>query len=52
MNLEWIWLVLAGVVSGVIAGMGMGGGTLLIPILTIFLSFAQGDCNHFSIRTR
>ena len=31
----------AGLVSGVIAGMGMGGGTLLIPILTIFLSVEQ-----------
>ncbi len=35
------WYIWAGVVSGVIAGMGMGGGTLLIPILTILLSFAQ-----------
>ena len=32
---------LAGVVSGIIAGMGMGGGTLLIPILTIFLGVQQ-----------
>lgn len=36
-----IWFGLAGVVSGVIAGMGMGGGTLLIPILTIFLDVEQ-----------
>ena len=36
-----IYLVLAGVVSGIIGGLGMGGGTLLIPILTIFLSFNQ-----------
>ena len=35
------YLILAGVVSGVIGGMGMGGGTLLIPILTLFLGFAQ-----------
>ena len=32
---------LAGLISGVIAGMGMGGGTLLIPILTIFLKVEQ-----------
>ncbi len=39
---ENIWLlILAGLVSGVFGGMGMGGGTLLIPILTIFLSFPQ-----------
>ena len=36
-----IWFLIAGVVSGVIAGMGMGGGTLLIPILTIFLNLEQ-----------
>ena len=36
-----IWYVLAGVTSGIVAGMGMGGGTLLIPILTIFLGVEQ-----------
>jgi len=36
-----LWFGIAGVVSGVIAGMGMGGGTLLIPILTIFLAIEQ-----------
>lgn len=39
---ENIWLlILAGLISGVFGGMGMGGGTLLIPVLTIFLSFPQ-----------
>ena len=36
-----LWFLIAGVVSGIIAGMGMGGGTLLIPILTIFLDVEQ-----------
>jgi uncharacterized membrane protein YfcA len=36
-----IWFLIAGLLSGVVAGMGMGGGTLLIPILTIFLSVEQ-----------
>ena len=45
MNL--IWLVLAGIVSGIVGGMGMGGGTLLIPILTIFLSFPQKNAQAF-----
>ena len=36
--------ILAGIAGGILAGMGMGGGTLLIPILTIFLSVSQ----HFS----
>ena len=33
--------ILAGVLGGIVGGMGMGGGTLTIPILTIFLSFPQ-----------
>ena len=32
---------LAGVIGGLLGGMGMGGGTLLIPILTIFLGVEQ-----------
>ena len=39
--MNWIWFIIAGLVSGIVAGMGMGGGTLLIPILTIFLSVEQ-----------
>ncbi|MBQ9369951.1 MAG: sulfite exporter TauE/SafE family protein [Clostridia bacterium] len=31
------WLFLAGLVGGVLGGMGLGGGTLLIPILTLLL---------------
>ena len=37
----FIFEVLAGVVGGIVAGMGMGGGTLTIPILTIFLKYEQ-----------
>jgi hypothetical protein len=33
--------MLAGFLSGILGGMGMGGGTLLIPILTIFLEVEQ-----------
>ena len=35
------WEIVAGVLGGVIGGMGMGGGTLTIPILTIFLGYKQ-----------
>ena len=35
------WYIVAGFASGIIGGMGMGGGTLLIPILTIFLDVGQ-----------
>lgn len=32
-----LWLVLVGVAGGVLGGMGFGGGTLLIPMLTLCL---------------
>ena len=35
------WEIVAGILGGVIGGMGMGGGTLTIPILTIFLGYKQ-----------
>ena len=41
MQLDILFKILAGVLGGVISGMGMGGGTLLIPILTLFLSVSQ-----------
>jgi len=37
----WYLLILAGLVGGICGGMGLGGGTLLIPILTLMLSFPQ-----------
>lgn len=36
-----IYLIIAGLVSGIISGMGIGGGIILIPVLTIFLGFDQ-----------
>lgn len=35
------WEILIGLVGGTVGGMGMGGGTLLIPLLTLFLGFTQ-----------
>lgn len=43
------YLVLVGLISGVIGGMGMGGGTLLIPLLTIFLSFPQKSAQGINL---
>ncbi len=37
----YLYFVLAGLFSGILGGLGMGGGTLLIPILTIFLGLDQ-----------
>lgn len=39
--MEIFLFILFGILGGVIGGMGMGGGTLLIPLLTIFLSVEQ-----------
>lgn len=36
-----VLFIISGIIGGVIGGMGMGGGTLLIPILTIFFAVAQ-----------
>ena len=47
--IEFISLFLAGLISGIVGGMGMGGGTLLIPILTIFLSFAQKNAQAINL---
>lgn len=39
--LKIILLIASGVASGVLGGMGMGGGTVLIPVLTIFFGVKQ-----------
>ena len=39
--MQYLWYIIAGLIGGIIGGMGMGGGTLLIPILTIFLGVQQ-----------
>ena len=47
--MNFIYLIIAGLVSGIVGGMGMGGGTLLIPILTIFLSFKQKNAQAINL---
>ena len=39
--LQVVLNIFFGALAGVFGGLGMGGGTLLIPLLTIFLSFEQ-----------
>lgn len=36
-----ILYILSGFLGGIFGGMGMGGGTILIPLLTIFFSMEQ-----------
>lgn len=47
--MEYIFLVLAGILSGITAGMGMGGGTFLIPVLTLIFSFAQKEAQGINL---
>ncbi len=44
-----IWYALAGLLGGILGGMGMGGGTLLIPLLTIFLSVPQKEAQAYNL---
>ena len=39
--MEYVWYAVAGVLGGILGGMGMGGGTLLIPLLSIFYGVSQ-----------
>ena len=39
--MEILYFIISGIAGGIIGGMGMGGGTLLIPLLTIFLYVPQ-----------
>lgn len=41
--------ILFGALGGVLGGMGMGGGTLLIPLLTIFLSVEQKSAQGINL---
>ena len=41
MDAKFLVYLLAGLAGGFLGGMGMGGGTILIPLLTIFLKSSQ-----------
>jgi len=41
--------ILVGFASGIISGMGIGGGTILIPALGIFLSVAQHEAQGINL---
>lgn len=42
-------LIVIGVAGGILAGMGMGGGTLLIPLLTVFGGVAQRQAQGINL---
>ncbi len=39
--MKFLWFCFAGILAGVLGGMGMGGGTILIPLLNIFYDVGQ-----------
>lgn len=39
--MELFFMILTGIGAGIIGGMGMGGGTILIPLLNIFFGVSQ-----------
>ncbi len=39
--MQFLWYVFTGLLGGLLGGMGMGGGTVLIPLLSIFYGVNQ-----------
>ena len=39
--MEILWFGISGILGGILGGMGMGGGTILIPLLGIFHGVSQ-----------
>ena len=44
-----LWLALVGFAAGIISGMGIGGGAILIPALTIIFNMQQQNAQHINL---
>jgi len=44
-----VLLILIGVLCGIAGGMGLGGGTLLIPLVTIIFNIAQKSAQFINV---
>ena len=44
-----IWLFLVGIISGIISGMGIGGGVILIPALTLIFKFKKKIAQNINL---
>lgn len=49
MWLKIIIFIIIGIIGGIIGGMGMGGGTLLIPLLTLFTGLEQHEAQAVNL---
>ncbi|MBQ4541455.1 MAG: sulfite exporter TauE/SafE family protein [Clostridia bacterium] len=47
--MQILLLIIASTFSGIFAGMGMGGGTFLIPILSLFFGVSQLICQSTNV---
>lgn len=47
--MQVLFLILISSLSGIFAGMGMGGGTFLIPLLSIFFGIEQIICQSTNV---
>ena len=47
--MQFLFLILVGVLSGIFAGMGMGGGTFLVPLLSILFGVEQIICQSTNV---
>jgi len=47
--MHFLYYILVSILSGVFAGMGMGGGTFLIPMLSLFFGIEQILCQSTNV---
>lgn len=47
--MRFLFLILIGFCSGIFAGMGMGGGTFLVPLLALIFNVEQVYCQSTNV---
>jgi hypothetical protein len=47
--MELLFYALIGIAAGILSGMGIGGGTLLIPALTFFMGYGQQQAQGLNL---
>ncbi|MCL2619493.1 MAG: sulfite exporter TauE/SafE family protein [Defluviitaleaceae bacterium] len=47
--MDWLWLILLGVMAGTLGGMGIGGGAILIPALTMVFGASQHAAQNINL---
>ena len=47
--MRFLFLILTGLSSGIFAGMGMGGGTFLVPLLSLCFGVEQIFCQSTNV---